>query len=206
MGDGNDTLSDNLGQNVLQFGEGVAPSGLVLSLDGKDLVIVVGETGENLRILDWGDSKKSQFAGFRFGDGTVWTIDDIKTKFPNLDDRDEDDVIEGTREDDVLRGYGGDDKLYGREGADLLEGGDGHDLLEGGDGNDTLIGGAGVDLLYGGQGDDTYVWSPGHSNDTIDDRYGSNVLEFGEGVDPKNITVGRNDRDLYLLEIGRAHV
>ena len=32
-GDGNDTLSDNLGKNILQFGEKVAPSGLVLSLE-----------------------------------------------------------------------------------------------------------------------------------------------------------------------------
>ena len=174
-------------------------SGLVLSLEGKDLVIVVRETGERLRILDWGDSKKAQFAEFRFGDGTVWTIDDIKTKFPGLDDRDEDDVIEGTKDDDVLRGYGGNDKIYGKEGADVLEGGDGDDLLEGGDGNDTLTGGAGVDVLHGGKGNDIYIWKTGHGNDTIDDDYGDNVLELGDGVDPKNIKIGRDSRDLYLL-------
>ena len=58
-GDGNDTLSDNMGRNVLKFGEGVAPSGLVLSLEDNDLVIAVGETGEKVRILDWGGSKKA---------------------------------------------------------------------------------------------------------------------------------------------------
>ena len=144
-------------------------------------------------------SKKAQFAEFRFGDGTVWTIDDIKTKFPGLDDRDEDDVIEGTKDDDVLRGYGGNDKIYGKEGADVLEGGDGDDLLEGGDGNDTLTGGAGVDVLHGGKGNDIYIWKTGHGNDTIDDDYGDNVLELGDGVDPKNIKIGRDSRDLYLL-------
>ena len=76
---------------------------------------------------------------------------------------------------------------------------EGADVLEGGDGDDTLTGGAGVDVLHGGKGNDIYIWKTGHGNDTIDDDYGDNVLELGDGVDPKNIKIGRDSRDLYLL-------
>ena len=79
--------------------------------------------------MNWRGSKNAQFAEIRFGDGTVWTADDLKTRFPLIDDRDGDDVLQGTDGDDRLYGYGGNDRLFGNAGNDLLNGGDGNDLL-----------------------------------------------------------------------------
>lgn len=201
LGDGNDTLRDNMGSNVLEIGNGVDPSQVEMSLVGPesmDLCITIAETREHITILNWRSSRNAQFAEIRFGDGTVWTLDDLKVKFPLIDDRGEDDVLTGTKGDDVLNGFGGNDKLYGLEGNDVLRGGDDDDELWGGPGNDRLIGGAGTDYMDGAQGNDTYVWNPGDGNDTIYDYYDSNMLEMGEGVDPAKIVIGRNTRDLYL--------
>lgn len=89
---------------------------------------------------------------------------------------------------DQLFGGDGDDRLSGNAGNDWLEGGAGADQLNGGDGNDTLVGGLGVDIMEGGEDDDLYLLSngdglpAGNMVDTIDDRSGTNTLEFGPDI------------------------
>ncbi|MGY3590313.1 Ca2+-binding RTX toxin-like protein [Bradyrhizobium sp. USDA 4341] len=110
-----------------------------------------------------------------------------------------DDILDGGRGDDILwgdrsllSGVDGNDVLIGGDGNDELHGGGGLDQLIGGDGNDYLYGDAGKDYLDGGTGDDTfeggkgddvltnsnhgfengsdtYIYSKGDGNDTIDD-------------------------------------
>ena len=77
------------------------------------------------------------------------------------------DWIAGDSGDDTIYGEAGDDKIEGASGADRLEGGEGADFLGGGEGDDTLIGGTGNDDLVGDGGADTFVFEPGHGNDTI---------------------------------------
>ena len=92
-----------------------------------------------------------------------------------------DDILKGEElQDDDIRGLQGDDRIYGYEGDDILRGGGGDDVIAGGDGDDTIYGGHGDDSLWGdgtrsdiaiaGATDfDTFVYKPGHGNDTIRD-------------------------------------
>ena len=92
-----------------------------------------------------------------------------------------DDVLKGKeRQDDVIRGLAGDDTIFGYEGDDELYGGAGDDTIAGGDGDDRIYGGAGDDSLWGdgtrsdialdGATDfDTFIFKPGHGNDTVRD-------------------------------------
>jgi Ca2+-binding RTX toxin-like protein len=201
-GDGNDTIHDKMGLNVLEIGEGVDPEGIEASFTGSeemDLLLTIGETGETITILNWRGSRDAQLAEIRFGDGTVWTTDELKTRFPLIDDRNADDEIRGTVGNDTLHGWGGNDRIYGGNGDDVLNGDDGNDTLYGEAGNDRLIGGSGNDSLNGGAGNDAYEWNPGDGNDTVIDNTGTNVLEIGVGVDPSQISISRNNRDLYLI-------
>ena len=97
---------------------------------------------------------------------------------PGGDDTNRDD-LDGGPGDDRLFGGPGDDALYGGEGNDLLKGGAGADTLWAGSGDDRLDGGAGADVLDGGIGFDTFVFAPGHGEDTVTDfRNGRDVLDI----------------------------
>ena len=86
----------------------------------------------------------------------------------------------GNDGNDGLWGSGGDDVLDGGAGIDRLFGNTGNDTLNGGNGNDVLNGGPGEDELRGGDGSDSYVFEPGHGNDTI--------FDFAPGEDKINLT------------------
>jgi len=183
VGDGNDTISDNSGADVLRLGEGVLPSDVTFERSGsgeKDIVLVIGSTGERITIAGWFRGSDYQLARVEFSDGTVWTRLDIAAMSSVGHGTGEDDILHGTYINDTLMGYAGNDKLYGYAG------------------KDTLIGGEGDDYLDGGAGDDTYIWNLGDGNDTIYDYYGSNVLEIGEDVNPKNVLLERIGRNLRL--------
>ncbi|MDR0653294.1 MAG: hypothetical protein LBG12_08310, partial [Synergistaceae bacterium] len=51
LGDGNDTISDTQGSNVLEFGPNIKASDVKLSNDRYDLILSIGE--ESVRIKDW---------------------------------------------------------------------------------------------------------------------------------------------------------
>lgn len=64
------------------------------------------------------------------------------------------DILKGRPGEDVLHGGPGRDKIFGGGGKDKLKGGAGDDEIEGGGGKDKLKGGAGSDKMDGGGGDD----------------------------------------------------
>ena len=95
------------------------------------------------------------------------------------------DLFHGNWGDDSLEGRGGNDSLFGNQGDDTLKGGAGNDAVVGGQGDDTIVGGTGNDKLWGDgihfdghkaslpptgeTGNDTFVFAPGHGDDTIFD-------------------------------------
>jgi Ca2+-binding RTX toxin-like protein len=117
---------------------------------------------------------------------------------------DGDDTIYGGAGDNTIDGGEGDDLIDDAPGAilsgnDDLDGGMGNDTIYAGGGADTVLGGAGDDLILGesgdnlidgGTGDDT-IWSGsgddsitgGDDADTVvlQDGYGSDTIEGGEG-------------------------
>jgi Ca2+-binding RTX toxin-like protein len=136
-----------------------------------------------------------------------------------------DDILKGDSGSDTLIGADGRDTLDGGYGADVLYGGAGDDILGGGPGSsdagtvsngwpfyyyspgagNTYIGGAGNDALRGTTMADLYIFNLGDGQDTLREYELEgqpsgqvDVLQFGEGIGPSDITVGRNGNDLLL--------
>ncbi|MBU4407853.1 MAG: putative Ig domain-containing protein, partial [Proteobacteria bacterium] len=125
------------------------------------------------------------------------------------------DTLYGGAGDDELYGYGGDDYLDGGNDQDYLAGGSGNDTLLGGAGNDTLYGdsidtpvalqgddtlygGAGNDILVGRGGSDTYIFSRGDGQDTINDSGGAaDTIRFVDAV-TSEVRVTRDQANIYL--------
>lgn len=97
-----------------------------------------------------------------------------------------DDIIYGTEEDDFINTFEGNDKIYGQGG------------------NDTLIGGTGDDYLVGGEGSDTYFFEGSWGHDSINNftnkekGTSTDVVQFGEGISPSDVTLKRQGNDLIL--------
>ena len=133
-----------------------------------------------------GDQRANKLSGGR-GNDTIYGG-------PGGDDTNRDD-IDGGPGDDRLFGGRGDDTLYGGEGNDILKGGPGADTLVAGSGDDMLDGGAGADVLDGGIGIDTFVFAPGHGEDTVMNfRNGRDLIDvkaFGlPGFDDLDVSSG----------------
>ena len=135
----------------------------------------------------------------RFANGVVWDAAQISVKL--YEGLDANQTLYGFAGDDIINGGGGNDKIDGGNGHDTLAGGTGNDTLDGGNGNDILAGGTGTDVLYGGDdwrgGSDTYLFNLGDGIDYIAETYDVigndiDVLKFGEGIDPRDITVTRS--------------
>jgi Ca2+-binding RTX toxin-like protein len=92
-------------------------------------------------------SDTPRITSFEFLDGTIWNLDDIRSKIISTSGHD---VLIGTSKNDVINGQAGDDMLYG---------GAGNDTVQGGAGSDSLYDSAGSDILIGNDGDDLYYLS-----------------------------------------------
>lgn len=203
-GTGNDTLSDGSDviidtgtsstdiDTLVLTNVGVSDVTLKRAINSDDLEIdiAVGSTIKTIAIFD-------RFAGnnggygidvIKFGDGTVWTLEDILNKIAAI----------------------GSGVVGGTDFRDNLFGGAGADTLTGLAGDDTLTGGAGNDSLTGGSGSDTYVWSKvsgvGSGSDTITDgsaTSGEIDTLILNGVNSGDVTLTRTNtstlqHDLYI--------
>jgi serralysin len=82
-----------------------------------------------------------------------------------------------------------DNRMVGGNGNDTLDGGAGSDVLNGGAGNDTLIGGAGDDILDGNAGNDTMNGGTGDDIYFVDSAADIVIDAIGEGSDTIYTTV-----------------
>ena len=131
------------------------------------------------------------------------------------------DSLNGGDGNDLLVGGGGNDTLDGGKGADVLRGGAGDDVLGGaansadsGNGNygyasplagNTYEGGVGNDTLRGTSMADVYLFNLGDGQDTISEVEVTgqptgqvDVLRFGAGIAPSDVSVTRSGTDLVL--------
>jgi Ca2+-binding RTX toxin-like protein len=232
-GPGLDTLDGGRGDDVYIFGRGggqttikdndwafpstdtvrveadVAPTDVLVSRDGSDLVLRIAGTAAELRLYWWffeGFGYEYQVQRVEFAHGSVWTIDTLKDMVTRGTEGPDNIIGFGTN--DVLQGQGGNDIIAGALGNDRLEGGAGSDALYGENGDDTLVGGPGDDRLEGGLDNDTYVFGRGSGHDTIYDndwsRPATDRIVFEAGVAPSNVTGTREEHDLVLRIAGTS--
>ncbi len=159
-GDGNDTIYDsNSGKTETDtlLLTNVASTDVQLtraqgSYDGKLLIV---STGAIITLTNQFYASGATTYGYgveriQFSDGVVWTKTDIDLKM----------AVNGTALADNLSGTAHNENFFGL---------DGNDTIEGYYGDDRLTGGLGVDTLNDVAGNDTYVWTKGDGNDTIND-------------------------------------
>lgn len=134
-GEAADTLSGNIGANVINAG------------GGDDTLVGLGGADQ----LTGGAGKDTA----SYANATRGVVASLSKPSANTNDAKGDTYssIEN------LTGSGYADKLYGDSGANRLSGGLGNDTLGGAAGNDILIGGSGADRIDGGTGTDTASYS-----------------------------------------------
>ncbi|HEX8062715.1 MAG TPA: calcium-binding protein [Allosphingosinicella sp.] len=165
-GDGDDYIGAdspwNPGSDTLHFGPDILPGQVTVSQSGFEIVITVDQGGGSvtLRCDFFWFTEVSQVV---FGDGTVWSRDELMAR--SMIGTDSGEWRVGDPSDNVLMGLGGDDVLRGGAGNDLLDGGAGNDILQGESGTDQLTGGAGADRFQFYDGDT----STGSAADRITD-------------------------------------
>ena len=175
---------------------GLNAGDVVLRRVGNDLRIEVKDSGDSLRVANWGAGTEHRIERIEFADGSVLEGAAL-SNLPFL----------GTEDADSLSGSAEADMLMGLGGEDVLVGGYGDDVLDGGAGNDTLHGGFTTLGSWSGAGNDTYVFGRGYGRDVVSDYdiTAGNVdtvrlKDFNAG----DVTIRRDTSNLYISVNGAA--
>ncbi|MGE5517254.1 MAG: calcium-binding protein, partial [Bacteroidota bacterium] len=199
FGDGTDTIIEgkNEGADVLLL-SGVAISDVRLSRQGNDLLVLLGNGGGSVRVVDQFASDTVRLETIRIG-GTDWSL----SSGLSLTGSDGADHLVASSAGDTLAGGQGADTLDAGDGNDRLDGGADNDTLYGGAGRDVLLGGVGNDLLYGGAGNDYYLVQRGHGNDVIEESSwwdgGTDTLWLGNDIPVGDVRLWRDGNDLMVF-------
>jgi|GEM_PF-5019961 len=181
LGDGQDTLKDNTGVNVIAFGAGIATGGIVLTRDGADLILSVSGTTDSLTLLDGYNSTHFTLV---FADGTTWSADDIGTALTGQTPA----GATGT----TTYGTSGDDLIWGLASDETFDAGLGNDSIYGQLGNDTY-------LFYAGSGQD-FVFDQDGTADNLD------TIRLATGVTASGVTLQRVGDNLLIGLVGSTDV
>ena len=198
-GDGNDTIVDMGGADVIKFGQGINKEDLVATKNGNeyyqditlsfknspnDSIVIKEMLGYNTI------NANNKIEALEFANGEKLRIEDIKL---NIIGSKENDDINGYKDfSNIIKGNEGDDRIYGGNIDDTIYGGDGNDRLYGNGGDDTLYGGEGNDIIEGGSGNDVYIYDKGDGKDTVYDANGTDTIKFGPGILKQDLIVKRN--------------
>ncbi len=193
--DGNDTIVDGgtstTDVDTLELVDVASDDVMLSRVQGSvHIAITIVSTGEVLTSqYQFRDAYVGQgLERIIFADGVTWSHADIQANT----------LVTGGSSNDNLTGTNGfTDHLVGLEGNDTLNAYNSDDILDGGAGNDSLT---------GGNGNDTYIWSVGDGNDTINDG-GTSLVEADvlmlNGVLPADVEVTRVSGTNHLtLSVG----
>ncbi|HQL99132.1 MAG TPA: calcium-binding protein [Ruminococcus flavefaciens] len=189
LGDGADNINEdnsNSAADRVVFGEGISADDITVTRDGNDMILLVGDKGDSLRITRQYNDSWYRVENFEFANGDIVTADQLY---------DQSLTISGSGE------FGDYNSGYGTRDTTLI-GADTDDTISGYNGNDTIIGGKGEDVLYGGYGNDTYIFNIGDGADTINEDNSNSAADrivFGKGITAEDITVTKDGNDMVLL-------
>ncbi len=154
-GSGNDTIIGGFGNDTLEGGDGADS----LSGGAGDDYLSYAVGGDT---LDGGDGDDTLLGGFSVGS--------------------DDAILIGGIGNDYIVTYGANDTVEGGDGADFINADAGYELLSGGDGNDTIYASSGDDTITGGAGNDELFGGSDADQFIMQDGFGSDTIEGGEGV------------------------
>ncbi|WP_338847350.1 calcium-binding protein [Massilia sp. W12] len=211
LNEGKDTI-DNLGASnadvdTLRLGAGISTGDVLLKRDGFDFLLQIKNSDGLVLVKDYfsGADGAQAIQKIQFADNTVWDKAGIAAKL-NADKWQNENLTGLRYSSNQLSGLGGNDSISGGDMADTLDGGDGNDTMFGAGGQDKLLGGAGADYLWGGDdsdtldggagndtmqggvGQDIYMFNIGSGDDYIQSN-GYDILQFGPGITPADITL-----------------
>ncbi|VTR51750.1 Haemolysin-type calcium binding protein related domain [Serratia fonticola] len=182
LGDGQDTiysydLIDSGVQDIVQFGKGITQEMVGFARSGDNLVVMVGDSGDQMTFRDFfADTSSQTFTRFEFTDGSAWSNIQETARWKSTDFTP---AIRGTDGNDVLRGGG---------------------IFEGGKGNDTIF----AQEL---NSKDTLRFNLGDGQDTIYSRdllYSGvqDTVQFGKGITQEMIDFVRAENGDLLVKVG----
>ncbi|HKJ63373.1 MAG TPA: calcium-binding protein [Hyphomicrobiales bacterium] len=200
LGDGHDVISDsglssgNTDRLILGVGLDAADVIVTRSLTDDDDVTLSfnGISGSITLNEQFYNGSYYQIEEITFGDGTVWTAQDLQNAYF------------------ATAITAGDDTIIGFHSDDVIDGGAGNDTIQADVGADTLIGGLGNDTLQGGGGADTYIYNLGDGDDVIyDTGNGTGVIDrlvFGTGLNAADVIITRSSSDSDDVTISFAGI
>ena len=117
--------------NVLRLGTGMSAASVQVRIDGNDILLTDGITGDLVRIdgmVSWGyDGVQT----IRFADGTEWSAAQVGLLARQIDGTPNGDTLYGTSSGaDIIDGKGGSDLVYGNGGSDTFVFNAGYGRLE----------------------------------------------------------------------------
>lgn len=203
----NGIASSNVAAGTLRLGAGLTPDNLWFMQSGKDLVIQVLGTSEQVTIQGWYSNAYSQLQslvladGSSIGTGALAQLAAAMSAYQQANPSFSAPTAAGLPVDATLStvlGSAWTRALTGTSANDVLSGHEGADRLDGGLGNDTLIGGA---------GQATYVFNAGYGQDIIVNGSTSNPgpsgqLQLGTGLSAQNLWFSQSGNDLVIQVLG----
>jgi Ca2+-binding RTX toxin-like protein len=182
FGSGADRIEESIGHHLyddddrVEFGAGLTESDVNFERDGKDLIVSINGTDDQLTIARQFDNyvgfEDWDVESFHFEGGTVITKSELREAFTVGTDAD--DAIHGFHISDTIVGGKGDDSLYGSDGSDRY-------------------------VFNLGDGQDTIFETVEYANIDDDDR-----IVFGSGIAPEDISLSRSGNALTLSIEGTA--
>ncbi len=169
-GDGHDTVKDTGGNDHIQFGAGVVPQSVVVSVQstfqpgggasrsyGREFTLGYGDQGDTIAL----EGQLDDIELLRFADGHTLTMHQLAANGI---------IFSGSAREDNLDGIGF---------------------------TAVFDGGPGQDLIYGGTGDDIYRFGRGDGYDYVIDLGGANTVAFGAGITPNDVSFDFQDYGDY---------
>ncbi|MCZ6167988.1 calcium-binding protein, partial [Campylobacter ureolyticus] len=149
LGDGDDTITERGGNNIIEFGEGISKSDISVVRHYNGLKIFINNENNQGSITITNDVSQAEVSlvpigEIKFANGETLIFEEIRKL--SLIGSDNNETIEGYWElDNIIDGKAGNDTIYGGNKNDTY-------IYNKGDGNDTISDTAGNDTIEFGEG------------------------------------------------------